>query len=302
MAPAPMAPAPAPQAFAAAPQPMAAPPGPPPGTLSGGPSAAAPSPASIMPASPPLMEEEEQDIEANVEVAPAPTDVVGAIKHALLRGLDVFLPVAAGATLLVAGVAVPISLLAWAGLMVLPLGVAALLAMLLTLVQLAAMTIVVPSLYRYVLGAYLGKPVDLRSTVQAQIANAKDVIVNCFVPGIVLGVFAGPIYFCEGKKLGDVISRNFNLLGKNLVPILGSVFAVAIAGSIGIYLFGWLLSLLPFGGLFAILWNNILTSVMAAYFVAFSVAMYFDLRRRFEGGDPEGEARTRLADALPPAA
>jgi hypothetical protein len=251
-----------------------------------------------MPASPDVVEEEEHEM-PEVAVAPPPADVVGAIKHALSRGLDVFLPVAAGASLLVAGVLVPIAVVAQLGLMILPLGIAALLAMLLTLAQLAAMTIVMPSLFRYILGAYLGQPVDLQGTVRAQIANAKDVIVNCFVPGIVLGVFAGPIYFCEGKKLGDVISRNFNLLGRNLVPILGGLFGVAIAVTIVNYLVGWILGMLPFGGLLASLWINIVSSVMAAYFASFSVAMYFDLRRRFEGGDPEGEARTRLAAALP---
>jgi hypothetical protein len=34
----------------------------------------------------------------------------------------------------------------------------------------------------------------------------------------VLGVFAGPIYFVEGKKLGEVISRNFALLGRRTRP------------------------------------------------------------------------------------
>jgi hypothetical protein len=32
-----------------------------------------------------------------------------------------------------------------------------------------------------------------------------------------------------------------------------------------------------------------------AYFTGFSVAFYFDLRRRFEGGDPEAEGRAALA-------
>jgi len=284
--------APAPQ-FAAAPQP----PGPAPGTMPGAPPVAAP--ASIMPVIPTMADAAPGP---QPGVAAAPEDVVGAIKQALQRGLEVFLPVAAGATLLVAAVYVPISLLGQLGLMILPLGIAAILATLLMLVQLAAMTILMPSLYRYILGAYLGQPVDLRATVQDQVANAKDVIVNCFVPGIVLGVFAGPIYFVEGKKLGEVISRNFNLLGKNLVPILGALFGVGLAAALVIFIPSWILGMLPAGGLLAGLWGAIVTSVMFAYFASFSVAMYFDLRRRFEGGDPEGEARERLAVALPPAA
>jgi len=305
--PAPMAPAP--QPVMAAPQP--APPGPPPGTLPGAgpaPMAAPPGPASIMPASPtapapaPAPAADVYPEPGQPGEQPAADDVVGAIKQALMRGVEVFTPVAAGATLLIAAVMVPLALVAQLGLMILPLGLAAVLALLLTLVQLAAMVLVVPALYRYILGAYLGEPVDLRATVQGQVANAKDVIVNCFIPGLVLGVFAGPIYFVEGKKLAEVIARNFNLLGRSLVPLLGALFGTMIAVSLAVYLVSWILGLLPFGGLLASLFSNVVYAIMLAFFAAFSVANYFDLRRRFEGGDPEGEARARLAAAaLPPA-
>jgi len=312
MAPAPMMPASqpspvsqAPQAIPApqpmpVPQPPGPPPGPPPGTMAGSPTAPMSAPASMMPATPSTMANDGAMPEGGV--AAAPEDVVGAIKHALLRGLEVFTPVAAGATLLVAAVFVPLALLGQIFLQFLPLGVAGVLTLLLALAQLAALTIVLPSLHRYILGAYLGEPVDLVANVKVQVANAKDVVVNCFVPSLVLGVFAGPIYFVEGKKLGEVISRNFNLLGRHLVPILGAVFGFAIVATLVNYLVAWILGMLPVGWLLASLWINTMTAIMVAYFASFSVAMYFDLRRRFEGGDPEGEARARLAAALPPGA
>ena len=200
--------------------------------------------------------------------------------------------------LLVAAVFVPLAVIGQIFLQFLPLGVAGVLALLLTLAQLAAMAIMLPSLYRYILGAYLGEPVDLVANVKVQVANAKDVVVNCFVPSLVLGVFAGPIYFVEGKKLGAVISRNFNLLGRHLLPILGALLGLGIVATLVNFLVAWLLALLPVGWLLASLWINTVTAILVAYFASFSVAMYFDLRLRFEGGDPEGEARARLAAAL----
>lgn len=335
-APTPAAPAyPQPPQPFAAPQPAApAPPGPPPGTLAGGPRAAppapmapapmAPAPMNPAPMNPAPMHAAPQPVAAAVPAAPpsimpamptgadtpaieppgdepAPGDLVGQIKALLLRGLQVFSPVAVGAVLLVAAVYVPISLVAHLGLMILPLSLASILALLLTLVQLAALLIVMPALYRYVIGAYLGQPVDLRATVNEMVPKAADVIVNCDIPAIVLGVFAGPIYWVEGKKLGDVIGRNFNLLGKNLVPILLSIFGVGVVATLIIMIPSYILAYLPLGGLLAALWGNVVMAVVIAYFVAFSVATYFDMRRRFEGGDPEGEARARLASiALPP--
>ena len=320
MAPAPMAPQPV-VAAPTAPAPVAPPqPGPPPGTLAGGPRpvAAAPQapapmapapvptapapaagPASIMPAMPTQAGDEAPPVAS--DAPPAANDVVGAIKQLLLRGLQVFSPVAGMTTLLVAAVYLPTSLLAQIGLLLLPLSLAGILALLLTLVQLAAMLIVLPALYRYIIGAYLGQPVDLRTTVNEQVPRAADVIVNCDIPLAVFGVFAGPIYWVEGKKLGDVISRNFNLLGKNLVPILGAAFGVGLAAGLVIFIPSYILAYLPLGGLLASLWGNVIASVVVAFFAAFSVATYFDMRRSLEGGDPEGEARARLAaPALPP--
>ena len=309
-APSPMAPpTPAPMHPASAPV-LPMPPAP--GTLPGGvlpqppgppgppsaPAAHPPGTAQVYDAGPALP----QPVDGAANPAPGDGDLVAQIKHALLRGLEVFMPVAAGATMVVAAVYVSVGVLVQLFAMILPTGVASLLALVLLLAQVAVMVLLMPGLYRHILGSYLGQPVELIPTVQAQIPRAADVAVNCFVPMIVLGVFAGPVYWVENKKLGDVIKRNFSLLGLYLGPILLSLLAAIVAVAIIAGIPAWILGKLPLGGLLASIWSNLVISLLVVYFASFSVAMYFDLRRRHEGGDPEGEARAQLSAALPPAA
>jgi hypothetical protein len=277
------------------PMPMPAPPG---SFGEAGPVAHPPSTAQVYDATPVLPAPTGA---AGAGAAPAEGDVVGQVKYALQRGLDVFMPVAASATMLIAALYVTVGVLVQLFLMILPLGLAGALAGLLALAQLLAMVIVMPGLYRYILGSYLGQPVELVPTVKAQIPRAADVAVNCFIPMILLGVFAGPVYWVEDKKIGDVIGRNFSLFGKNLVPILLSLLGIGVVVAIVSGIPAWILTKLPFGGLLASIWSNLVISVVVAFFASFSVAMYFDLRRRHEGGDPESEARARLTAALPPA-
>ena len=89
--------------------------------------------------------------------------------------------------------------------------------------------------------------------------------------------------------------RNFNLLGKELVPILVSGLAFAIAVAIPQVILGMILIHLPFGGVLVAVVNAVITSVLLGYFAALSVSLYFAVRRKHEGGDPEGEARAALS-------
>lgn len=296
--PTPIAPMPAPMPVA--PQP----PGPPPGTLSGAqaqpavpqPVAAAPVPVSPQPVAQPSYAPPTPSTPTGAD------DLGNAIKQIYGQAWTVLAPVVVTAVLAVAAVLVPLGLLGQLMLRILPLGLAGLLTMLLALAQLAAMIMLFPSLIRFLLGSYLGQPISIQAAVQQQTARAADVALNCFLPGIVLGVFAGPIYFVEGRKLGDVIGRNFNLLGKELVPIIVAIFAGGIVVGIGSAIVGYILGLLPFGWLLTSLFVNTLTSIMVAFGAALSVSLYFSVRRKHEGGDPEAEARERLAQGALPAA
>ncbi|SFE40286.1 FHA domain-containing protein [Nannocystis exedens] len=237
-------------------------------------------------------------------VGPAGGDLVSQVKFILGEGWKVFQPVAAPAVATVGAVLIPIGLLAQLGLMILPLSIAALLATLLSLVQLAAMVILMPALGRFMLSSYLGQPISIQAAVQESIARVADVAVNCFIPGIVFGVFAAPIYYVEDKKIGAVIGRNFNLLGKELVPILASVFGAALAVGIGMTIVSIIFGFLPLGGILSSILVNGVTAFLVAFFSALSVWLYFWVRRKHEGGDPESEARARLggaASALPSA-
>ncbi|MCY1066499.1 FHA domain-containing protein [Nannocystis sp. RBIL2] len=264
-------------------QPMAAPP------MPAGPPVLVPE--SAVPDTPPMGEP------AAAAVGPAGDDLVSQVKFILGEGWKVFHPVAAPAVATVGAVLIPIGLLAQLGLLILPLSIAALLATLLSLVQLAAMVILMPALGRFMLSSYLGQPISIQAAVQETIAKVADVAVNCFVPGIVLGVFAAPIYYVEDKKLVPVIKRNFELLKKELVPILAAVFGASLAVGIAMAIVGVILGLLPLGGILNSILVNGVTAFVFAFFSALSVWLYFWVRRKHEGGDPESEARARLGAA-----
>ena len=267
------------------------PPGPPPGGFSGIPQ------APLATASPPVG----AMAVPTPPVAGAKADLVSAVKTALQGGLSVVAPTATVTVGVFIALMVPVSVLVWLFAVILPAGAAFALGSLLGLAQLAAMLILIPSAYRYVLAAHLGQPITPMAAVAEVRAKLVDVLVNMLVPGIVLGVFAGPIYWLEGRKVGDAIGRNFNLIGKDVVTIIVTwvalivpVFVVLLV--LGI-VFGYMGSL---GLLLILLVSDVLNAVMIAYTLGLSTWFYFDIRRRFETADPEGEARARLgAPALP---
>ncbi|MCY1055817.1 FHA domain-containing protein [Nannocystis sp. SCPEA4] len=306
--PTPAPPGPGPGVFGAAPTPQSAIATPPPQSL---PTPPHPMAAAPVPPGPPVLVPETAvpDLPPASEAAapaagPAGNDLVSQVKFILGESWKVLQPVAAPAVATVGAVLIPIGLLAQLGLLILPLSLAGLLAGLLSLVQLAAMVILVPSVGRFVLASYLGQPITIQAAVQQSIQKVADVALNCFVPSIVFGVFAAPIYFVEDKKLGAVIGRNFNLLGKELVPILASVFGGGLAVGIAMTIVGLILGILPLGGLLNSILVNGVMAFMIAFGAALSVFLYFWIRRKHEGGDPESEARARLGGdvaALPSA-
>jgi hypothetical protein len=308
-------PNPAPGPAAPTPFPAPQPPGPAPGTLSGAqPQAMPPQPAAppsgAMPAMPaPAPQPVAVPATTGSQATPGggvldSADLGGAIKQIFAGGWSVLAPVAAPVVVVVAAVLIPLSLLGHLMVMALGASIGGLLAMLLALAQFAAGLVLFPAMTRFVLGHYLGQPISIQAAIQEQIAKIADVLVNCDIALIPLGIFAGPIYFVEGKKLGEVVSRNFNLLTKDLVPI---IVAIA-AGTLGLILTQWILGkivgLLPFAWLFSAIIFGSVSAFLVAYGAALSVWLYFTVRRKHEGGDPEGEARARLGapqTALPAA-
>lgn len=307
MAPPQPAPMPAPMA---PPQPaFGGPPGPPPGTLSGVPQApvTAPAPMPAPMAAPPGAMSAAPIAPLAAPQAPSAEggkpDLVNDVKTALAGGWSVLAPSSVLVVGMFAAVMIPISVLAWVFVMLLPLGIAGPIAGLLALAQALAMIILVPAAYRYLLGAHLDQPITPKAAIEEVRAKIGDVFVNMLVPGIVLGVFAGPIYWVEGKKLGEVISRNFQLLGRDVVTVIVSWLALVIPITIVNQIVSWLFVKIlgTFGLLLASVITNSLTAVMIAYGLGLSTWFYFNIRRRSEGGDPEGDARVRLAASLPAA-
>lgn len=227
--------------------------------------------------------------------AEPPKDIVAALKHNLGNGWGVVQPVFVNATLMAAAVYVPLNLLTALTLMILPVSLWGIMSLLLSLAQLAGTLILIPSLFRYVLGSYLGAPIEPKAAVQETVAKIADRAVNCAIPCAILGVFAGPIYFVENKKIGEVISRNFALWGRDWVSVIVTLVALSVAVVVSGMVFGLVFGLLPGGILFAQVIAALISSVATAFFTGLSIAFYFSYRRRFEGGDPEAEGRAALA-------
>lgn len=228
-------------------------------------------------------------------------DLVNAVKAALLGGWSVAAPTATVTVGAFIALMVPVSVFIWLLARLLPPGVAFGLGSLLGLAQVAAMLILIPSAYRFVLAAHLGQPITPQAAVAEVRAKLGDVLVNMLVPGIVLGVFAGPVYWLEGKKVGDAIGRNFNLIGKDVATIVLTWVALVVPIVVVTIVLGVVFGLMgSLGLLLTLLVSDVLNAVMIAYTLGLSTWFYFDIRRRFETADPEGEARARLgAPELP---
>ena len=222
------------------------------------------------------------------------------------------------ATLITAILSVPMAVLGWFVLVTFgPFGFGALLLMVLALAQLAGTLILMPALVRFVLGVHLGQPVDIRTAIMSQVADFKTVGLNflafglvagvaavfLIVPAIFVAVFIGQIYFVEGKRFGGAIGRNVELVKRDWVTATVNVLVPAIVLAFGLGLVGYILGVLPvIGGLTGALGRAVGQAVITPIILMICTRMYFDYRRRFEGGDPEGEARARLgAPALPQA-
>jgi hypothetical protein len=224
-----------------------------------------------------------------------PTDLVSKVRAALLDGWATVQPVFAMAAIMAAAVFVPIAAVQGLAIIALPATLAGILSLLLSLATLAGVVVLMPSMYRYVLGARVGQPIDPKAAIQETVAKLPDRAVHCFIPMIPLGIFAGPIYFVEHKKLGDVVSRNFNLWGKDWVTPIVAIFAFGLAIGIVRGIIVYILALLPLGVLLALVAGAVIQSLMIAYWVGLSVSLYLGFRRRFEGVDAEAEARAALA-------
>jgi hypothetical protein len=245
-------------------------------------------------------------------VAGAANDMMGAIMGAW----EAIKPQIVPATMITAILTVPMAVLGWFVLVTFgPSGFGAVLVLLLALAQLAGTLVLMPALVRFVLGVHLGQPVDVRGVIMEQVADVKTVAPNFLVFGLVAGVaamfllvpavlvavFVGQIYFVEGKRYADAIGRNFELVKRDMVTVIVNVFVPALLFAIGLFIAGYILAVLPLiGGLMGALGRAIGQAIMLPIILMLATRMYFQYRRRFEGGDPEGEARARLgAPALP---
>ncbi len=296
-------------------QPVAQPPGAPP---PGFPQPPAPAPA-------PEIADELDGVPTNPAIvppegAPPPAGAPAAISSddfaTLYKQAWEFLkPVLVPSALIVGGITVPIALAS--GILGLIPVVGGVLAFILGLAEAVLMPLAIAALTRFLLGVYLNHPVDWMTAWKQQIANAKMVWLSFFVagliagvgvlfliiPGILLGSFIGVIYFCEGKRMVDINLRNLEIAKQDpLLPIVAFI-VVALAVGIAVAIPTWVLGLIPWiGSILASVLVAAVTAVVMPFMIVLSIMLYFRIRRRFEGGEPEVAAMQMLiatATALP---
>ncbi len=296
-------------------QPVAQPPGAPP---PGFPQPPAPAPA-------PEIADELDGVPTNPAIvppegAPPPAGAPAAISSddfaTLYKQAWEFLkPVLVPSALIVGGITVPIALAS--GILGLIPVVGGVLAFILGLAEAVLMPLAIAALTRFLLGVYLNHPVDWMTAWKQQIANAKMVWLSFFVagliagvgvlfliiPGILLGSFIGVIYFCEGKRMVDINLRNLEIAKQDpLLPIVAFI-VVALAVGIAVAIPTWILGLIPWiGSILASVLVAAVTAVVMPFMIVLSIMLYFRIRRRFEGGEPEVAAMQMLiatATALP---
>jgi len=224
-------------------------------------------------------------------------------------------PVLIPAVLTTGAVTVPVAVAGWI-LGLIPV-VGPILGLLLTLAEALVMPFAIAALTRFLLGHYLNHPVDWITSWKQQIANPKMVWVSfvvagliagvgalfLIIPGILLGSFIGIIYFCEGKRMVDINMRNLEIAKQDPMLLIISLIVVIIGVALALGVPIWVLGLIPFvGGLLVSVLVAASIAVITPFLLVLSILLYFQIRRRFEGGEPEVGAMQMLiatAAALP---
>ncbi len=246
----------------------------------------------------------------------APTSIsVDSIKAAGLRAWDGIKDHIVHATLITAIVSVPMAVLSW--LVTISLGVTGfgwVLLLLFMLVRIAATLVLAAALMRFVLGVAVGQPIDPKAAIEAQIADIKTVALNFLLFGVVTAIavvfvvvpaffvaaFLGPIYFGEGKRMGDAISRNVELVKRDPWPLIVNALVLGVIGGVVIAIPAMVFAYVPFlGGLVSGLITAVGFAALTPVILMLLVQAYFQFRQRFDGGDPVAEVRAHLA--APPA-
>ncbi|MCB9706679.1 MAG: FHA domain-containing protein [Myxococcales bacterium] len=220
---------------------------------------------------------------------------------------DFLRPVLVPASLVLGAVTVPIAVVSWVFGLIPVIG--GIFGALLALAQFVLMPLGIAALTRFLLGRYLNNPVDWMTAWKQQIANARMIWPNFFVagliaaigtvfliiPGLLLGAFIGPIYFCEGKRMVDINLRNLDIAKLDPITVIIVFIAVAVAAGVGIAIPSLVFGLIPvLGSLLVAILGAAAMAVITPYVLTLSILLYFRIRRRTEGGEPEIQAMQML--------
>ncbi len=256
--------------------------------------------------------------------APAPTDDIGASVQAYIKfGIETYRArLVDGAmtmgVVLVPAVAITV-LTGW-----IPI-VGIIVALLVALAQLALSPIATGALGRWSVAAAAGQHLTWKQAWKAALANPVQEWLNVFVisvimvigfmllivPGIMLGVFALPVYLIENKGMVGANMRTLELVQKDFGHVLGVALVVALVGvplAIVLAILGFVLHFIPVVGppLFSVIQMALIVTVIPVATVVWA-RLYLDTRAKTEGYDATGDVVAAVArwsgqQAIDPAA
>lgn len=167
-------------------------------------------------------------------------------------------------------------------------------------------------LAHYVIRHRIGEELDWQQAWKYAIARPVPTFVSMFlagilafvgaialiIPGLALGLFIVPALVAEGRENFGLNARSLTLFVQEpirilLVGLCGGL-AIGVAGiAVGI-VFGFVPAV---GALLGGLAGAVIQAAGGAWLMFVMVRLYFDLRRRYEGGDPEAETAAYLAES-----
>lgn len=204
-------------------------------------------------------------------------------------------------------VMVPVAILSWLFAFIPAVG-----PLLVTLVQLAGAVgnvLAAGALGIYALHLHVGRPIDAAGAWTEAVSEAGEVGSNLFVaglitmlaslllivPGIAVGCFMIPIFFVERERFLEIPKRNLELFKQSWLRVTALYLALGLGLGISLGLVVGILQLIPFlGALLGPLAQAVALALVLPFFAMVSYRLYFQIRRKHEGGDPEGDARAEL--------
>ena len=189
-------------------------------------------------------------------------------------------------------------------------GAAGVFALLNFLIQLVGI-LVTASIYYYFLQRHAGAPVGWLDAVKTVVMHPVPLIVSLLlagivillgtfaviVPGMMLGAFALPVYFAEGRRGLALARRSLWIFTRDGKRVFLSLLVFAVVYLVVGIVVGVIFGLMGKAGIIlGMLVMAPIRAVLGAYAVAFILHLYLDVRARFDGGVDDATIAANLRE------